>query len=441
MRLLRILLLGLYLCLPLISQLAVGAELDATIAPSKDVTSADFESLDAGPDSVVPNEWDTDPQSWSQRGRIVRQVLEPAKYDFESVGYKLGSVNAVAETFAAPESVWDDISSAGEFGARHPDAGFGNLTLNWVHHQSLEDVDVAEALHDATVIEQLQYRQFGSSDESSPSLLGPYLLSPEEVFSGPVDPTIREYQSAPVEPVLPPPEIKTVWREYADWIKGGFLTWTERLELGGTFLEGNTNQEAFNTAARFSRDTELITTQINIGGNHAQSRNTVTQNRWYGDTTSDFKRSGKWLYFIRTLHEYDQFTNLDYRGTASFGMGYRFFNEEYRKLIVRYGPGVTQEVFHSPRVVRTSPDMFAEFEMKWPLGPRVIFEEKATLHPNITNFEMLRVLNTTGFLIPLDDQKRWNLKVGFRYEYNGRPNGDRLHNDFATNVNIVYSRK
>jgi putative salt-induced outer membrane protein YdiY len=392
---------------------------------------AEFEELRAEFYEVVPEvqpEIQFDSLNWKRRSDEVQQLLGAPKLDFEKVGYQIGSLEALTKSLNAVPKSFDATTAAVE-----PDVSFGSTTLHWSQGKLELRPDAGGA---GSEIKQLQYQP--APHPSVGSGLGSGLQTPEQVFAPPFDPALREYIVKPGHwyDILP----GTLWQEYADWFHSGFLGWTERLELGGSFLEGNTNQEAFNTAAKFSRNTEFTATQINLGGNHAQSQMVTTANRWFADTTTDFKREGNWLYFVRSLHEYDQFTNLDYRGTASLGTGYRFFNEENQKLIVRYGPGVTQEVFHSPRLVRTSPDLFAEVETKWMIGPRVVFEEKATLHPNITNFGMLRVLNTTGFLIPLDNQKRWNLKVGFRYEYNGRPNLNRQPSDFATNLNIVYSR-
>lgn len=267
------------------------------------------------------------------------------------------------------------------------------------------------------------------------------LTTPGQVFAPPADHVPLEFPVVPPPPPPEPPFLQTLWDDYFDWLQNGFETWTERLELGGSFLEGNTNQDAFNTAAKFSRENDWTKTQINLGGQYAQSKSVLTANRWFGDTTTDFKRTGKWITFVRTLHEFDEFANLDYRGTASLGVGYRFVDADPRQLTVRAGPGVTQEVFHSPRLLRTTPDLFTELETKWPLGERIIFEEKATVHPSIRNWELVRILNTTSFLIPLDSERRWNLKMGFRYEYNGVPNINRRPSDFATTVNIVYARK
>ena len=310
--------------------------------------------------------------------------------------------------------------------------GFGDETLQW-SWRGTETIEVP-----LSEIERVDYQSDPDGTEDDiPHLM---LLTPGQVFAPPPD-HIPLHVPPPEPPPIPQTLLETLWFEYFDWLQNGFDTWTERLELGGSFLEGNTNQEAFNTAAKFTHETDWLKTQINMGGQYAKSKSVLTANRWFADTTTDFKRKDKWITFIRTLHEFDEFANLDYRGTGSFGVGYRFVDTDPRLLVVRAGPGVTQEVFHTPRVLRTTPDLFTEVESKWPLGERIIFEEKATVHPSVNDWKLVRILNTSSLLIPLDSYKRWNLKFGFRFEHNGQPNINRKPSDYSTTINIVYSRK
>jgi putative salt-induced outer membrane protein YdiY len=131
---------------------------------------------------------------------------------------------------------------------------------------------------------------------------------------------------------------------------------------------------------------------------------------------------------------------LDYRGTFSAGVGYRIIQDDKHRLVLRGGPGFTEEIYHSPILMRATPDMFGEVEMNWPVLRRMQFEQKTTFSPSVQNFAMLRMINQTGLLLPLDERKRWNLRIGFRYEFNGRPNVNRLPSDYTTQFNIVYAR-
>jgi len=231
--------------------------------------------------------------------------------------------------------------------------------------------------------------------------------------------------------------IKDLFHESLD----GFSTWTKRIEAGGRFLDGNSDEDFINAAGRFEREKGNSVGQLEFAGQYGRSDGDVTSNRWNANVTYDYGRHGKWIVFATAKNEYDEFENLDYRGTYSSGIGYRFFREKDRRLIVRVGPAVTYERFRDPVVNRTTPDGFGELEWNWPLLSRSSFESKTTVHPSLSEISVVRVVSNNGLLFRLDEHGRWRLKIGFRFEYNSKPNEGRLPADFTTSVLIVYAQK
>lgn len=221
----------------------------------------------------------------------------------------------------------------------------------------------------------------------------------------------------------------------------GFTLWTKRLEIGARLLDGNTNDDFVTAAGKFERTEKTWSGQLEFFGRYGRSNGQDTTNRWNANVTYDYGRHGKWIVFATAKNEYDQFENLDYRGTYSSGLGYRFVNEKRRRLIVRFGPAFTYEQFSNPVNVRTTPDGFSEVEMNWPLNGRSSLESKTTMNPSLRNFNIFRLISNNGVLFKLDHDGRWKLKLGFRVEYNSRPNDDRLPTDYTTNILLVYTRK
>lgn len=221
----------------------------------------------------------------------------------------------------------------------------------------------------------------------------------------------------------------------------GVSDWTERIELGARFQDGNTDSDFLNVAAEFEQKTESRMVQIEGGGQYGQANGDLNTNRWFANATVDFNRDGNWILFVTSKNEYDEFENLDYRGTLSGGLGYRFFNEEGRRLIFRLGPGVTHEDFDSPDMTRTTPDLFGEMELKWPLDERIGLEHKTTVNPSVEDFSVVRVVSNNGLLFQLDEDDKWSLKLGFRYEYNSQPNAGRELSDYTSSILLVYTRK
>ncbi len=108
---------------------------------------------------------------------------------------------------------------------------------------------------------------------------------------------------------------------------------------------------------------------------------------------------------------------------------------------MRVGPGGTREIYNSPRLRRTTLDVFVEIEFHWPLSDHAKLEHKQTWTPSVDNVQVLRVTTETGLLFKLDNKDRWNLKFGLLQIYNSVPNAGRKKSDYTGSVSLVYTRK
>jgi Protein of unknown function, DUF481 len=217
--------------------------------------------------------------------------------------------------------------------------------------------------------------------------------------------------------------------------------WTKRIQLGGQFISGNVDLDQVDFVSEVERSTPTLTRQIDIGGQWSRARSKLTANRWWLNSNFDRPIHNEWITFITTKNEYNEITFLNYRGTVSTGLGYRFLNEEKKRLIVRFGPAYTLEMFTKEPFQRESPDVFGEIEMRWPMFDRTSFEQRVRVQPSILNYELVRVFSNTGLVIDLDDKDRWKLRLGLRYEYNSEPSIGRQPEDFYSTLNLVYVRK
>ena len=100
------------------------------------------------------------------------------------------------------------------------------------------------------------------------------------------------------------------------------------------------------------------------------------------------------------------------------------------------------EVYSGAGGHRVTPDFFAEYEIDWPLFERTRLETKTTMRPSLSSLDVFRFRNNTAVLVPLDDEERWSLKLGFRLDYNSVPEttSNRVPMDVTTDVSIVYKR-
>lgn len=217
--------------------------------------------------------------------------------------------------------------------------------------------------------------------------------------------------------------------------------WTQRLQVGGQFNDGNTQTDLIDVAGVFERNTPNQMRQIDVGGQWGRSQSQQTANRWWINTNFDWPVHDKWITFVTSKNEYNQPAHLDYRGTLSTGMGYRFLFEDKRRLIARFGPAYTLEIFESPSNTRQTPDLFGEIEARWPLFGRTSLDQKMRVQPSLLDAELVRVFSTTGVSVDLDERDRWKLRVALQYQYISQPNPGRVPSDYMTTVSLVYLRK
>ena len=349
----------------------------------------------------------------------------------------LGNVLPAAETVPA-ETLY---LKSGEFLAGES-VGFESgkilfqLTDGSVRKVLLEDVD------------RLEYAELATDPDAPPP--GEELLVSNENVELPPLPAMINQTPVP-QPIGVSPEFGDVEDENTspwDRVEGYYDTcweyaeiWTKRMEIGGTFLAGNTQRDYVTTALQLEKSDDDNRFQFEMGGRWGQSNGIRDANRWYGNTTLDVARTTKWIVFVTNKNVYDEFENLDWRGTISSGLGYRFINEKDRRLIVRVGPGGTHEIYNDPSMRRTTLDVFAEIEFHWPLGDHAKLEHKQTWTPSVDNVQILRLTSETGILFKLDNKDRWNLRLGLLQVYNSYPNAGRKKNDFTGTVSLVYTRK
>lgn len=220
-------------------------------------------------------------------------------------------------------------------------------------------------------------------------------------------------------------------------------SWTRRITLGGQFNDGNTQTETLNVQFDFENSPPRHLRQFDLSGQMGRNQGRQTTNRWNFNTNFDWPLddSDKWIAFSTSKNEYDGLANLDYRGTLSAGLGYRFYNEPQKRLIARFGPGYTIEVFSAPDNHRETLDMFGELEMRWPLKKWASMEHKLRVNPSVLDFELVRIVNTSTLLFDLDDQNRWKLRLGFNYTYISEPSPGRLPADYQSTISLMYTRR
>ena len=263
----------------------------------------------------------------------------------------------------------------------------------------------------------------------------------------PDDPLEASIVLEPLTPAEPRWINASAWIDRAEtWSEDAleaFQYWSRRLQIGGQFLDGNTQTDLLDVITEFEKGTPTHMRQVDVGGQWGRNQGRETANRWFvnGNFDRPIHEDSQWITFVTSKNEYNALQNLDYRGTISTGSGYRFYFEDKKRLITRFGPAFTVEVFHDPVLRRETPDMFGEVELRWPIRERMQLEEKFRVQPSLLDIELVRLFNTTGLVWDLDEKERWKLRLGLQYSYNSQPNDGRVPSDFISTVSLVYLRK
>ncbi|MBQ15995.1 MAG: hypothetical protein CMJ65_02595 [Planctomycetaceae bacterium] len=221
-----------------------------------------------------------------------------------------------------------------------------------------------------------------------------------------------------------------------------FGEWTRRIEVGAQVLRGNTEQDFVRLAGLFQREKENVVHRVDWGGRYSQVNDRRNTNRWFINSTVDRTQLSGWILYYSGKHEYNEFQGIDYRGTGSVGVGYRFVDEEDRHIMMRVGPAVTMEIYSNSGGDSLTEDLLVEFELDWPLFERSRMETRMSMRPSVLSLDVFRFRSNTGVIVPLDNEERWSLKLGYELDYNSSINlvSNRLPMDLTTSVSVVYLR-
>ncbi len=246
-----------------------------------------------------------------------------------------------------------------------------------------------------------------------------------------------EYVWLPSEDPLAPFDWDA-WFAEREWLD----FWTPNyFELGGSLTEGTRSAWTVTTKTNWVRESENWKHRVEIRGRYTEQESEVAANEWIGSHNLDYKSTkSPWLIFNKIRAEYDEIERLRVRATDSLGVGYRVWDDAPNKyLVFRIGPTVTYENYFSPTTQEWKPEFLGEGELKYTWKP-VTFEHRTSVYPSLQGDQGIRLVNDTGILVPLDDDKLWSFKFGLLHTYNGTPNTNVQRNEFTATVALVFKR-
>lgn len=228
-----------------------------------------------------------------------------------------------------------------------------------------------------------------------------------------------------------PPAPQPSWFEYFT---------PDRFEAGGTMTSAQRDSWTLITKGRWIQELPWMSRTFEISGKYARQDEDTSANEWIFTSNYDIKhQKSPWVVFNKFLIEYDELERLNMRVSDSIGLGYRWFDEDWRKLITRMGPTVTYEDHYRPDSQEWEPELLCEVEGHLQFE-RMTFEHTSSAYPNVSDFSDFRLVNDTGLLLPLDAERAWSAKLGFKHTYLGQAAPEVTRNQYTASFSIVYKR-
>ncbi len=213
--------------------------------------------------------------------------------------------------------------------------------------------------------------------------------------------------------------VDMTWLSPTGWFTSPL--WKFGLELGLNGSEGNAQSFSIVASSSIKRETERSSLEAKVTYGKTDSNGIETQNFGLLDSRWDWKMTPDWLFYTKTLLEYDKFKAFDFRLAKSGGLGYHIIQTDRSKLTGRFGAGASRE-FESPSDEWIPEANFgADFEHG--LTKRQKLKLTADYYPAWESFSDYRLVTDAHWEVLLDEATNLSLKIGAIDRYDSTPFG------------------
>jgi len=216
--------------------------------------------------------------------------------------------------------------------------------------------------------------------------------------------------------------------------------WAGRAELGLTGKSGNTDRidaRALVSATRTGPQGRLILT---LRGAYAEVEGARSQNEVMGTEIYERDFTDRLFGYEKLELEYDEFENLDLRGTLTLGLGYFLVRSDRQELKLRGGLAYQREEFSSG--TPASEDNFLTemgYDYRLDVSKWFRLTSKFTYYLEPSDLEAWRFDAENAAEIPLSQKSGWKLKFGVRNEFDNAPQPGIEKLDTSYYASLVYN--
>lgn len=196
--------------------------------------------------------------------------------------------------------------------------------------------------------------------------------------------------------------------------------WERGVSVGLNASEGNT--DSTNGRVAFEAKRETVKMRTSVGGVYVYSKDAegTRKSRLDGEARNDWILEGtRWRLFATGTVEYDQFADWDWRLTGTAGLGYAVVARDAHELVVRAGPGVSQEFGGNDD--RLTPLGVVGADYRWEISQKSRLFATVEYFPDLSEFREFRTDAKTGYEVVLDAESKLMLKVGAGHRHDSDP--------------------
>lgn len=238
---------------------------------------------------------------------------------------------------------------------------------------------------------------------------------------------------------FPEEEVDVVSENLGFWvptIRIDKTVWDGTMEFGGNGTTGNTKTSRVFASVELERDTRFGELEIDLDYVRSKANNVVNKHHTLFDVGHQWLKGRNSLSWFAELGlEYDEFRPFDLRLTANGGIQKLFVDNDTTQLSWKFGAGISQEIGALEDAI--VPEAVFGLILEKQLTSRQRLEADVDYFPDWSNFTEFRIEAEASWVIVLDEQHGWSLKLAALDRYDSTP-GDNKPNDFTYSLVLLW---
>jgi len=238
---------------------------------------------------------------------------------------------------------------------------------------------------------------------------------------------------------FPEEEVDVVSENLGFWvptIRIDKTVWDGTMEFGGNGTTGNTKTSRVFASVELERDTRFGELEIDLDYVRSKANNVVNKHHTLFDVGHQWLKDGNSLSWFAELGlEYDEFRPFDLRLTANGGIQKLFVDNDTTQLSWKFGAGISQEIGALEDTI--VPEAVFGLILEKQLTSQQRLEADVDYFPDWSNFTEFRIEAEAAWVIVLDEQHGWSLKLAALDRYDSTP-GDNKPNDFTYSLVLMW---